>query len=120
MCIFCKIVAGEIPANKVLENEDFLAFHDINPIAPIHILIIPKAHIENFQSLPAETMAKMTPFIQEVARELCLHETGYRLVTNNGKDGGHARAGAVSRAFGHIGFWQRPILRIWLLPPSGG
>ncbi len=88
MCIFCKIVAGEIPANKVLENDEFLAFHDINPKAPIHILIIPKRHIENFQSTPPEIMAKMTPFIQEVAKELELDKTGYRLIVNNGKDGG--------------------------------
>jgi len=88
MCIFCKIVKGEIPANKVLENEEFLAFHDINPKAPIHILIIPKQHIENFQSTPPQVMAKMTPFIQEVAKLLELDRTGYRLITNNGKDGG--------------------------------
>ena len=47
MCIFCKIIAGEIPSNKVLENEEFLAFNDINPIAPIHFLVIPKTHIKS-------------------------------------------------------------------------
>ena len=88
MCIFCKIVEGEIPANKVLENEDFMAFHDISPKAPIHVLIIPKQHIENFQSTPPEVMAKMTPFIQEVAKTLSLDKTGYRLIVNNGEDGG--------------------------------
>jgi len=88
VCLFCKIVEGEIPSNKVLENEDFLAFHDINPVAPVHILIIPKNHVDNFQSVPPHMMEKMTAFIQEVARELCLDKTGYRLVTNNGKDGG--------------------------------
>ncbi|BCD68349.1 histidine triad nucleotide-binding protein [Nitratiruptor sp. YY09-18] len=88
MCIFCKIVAGEIPSNKVHENDEFLAFHDINPKAPIHILIIPKQHIENFQSCPGEVMANMTPFIQEVAKKLDLDKTGYRLITNNGEDGG--------------------------------
>jgi len=88
MCVFCKIVAGELPSNKVLENEEFLAFHDINPKAPIHILIIPKKHIPDFQSTPPEVMAKMTPFIQEVAELLELDKTGYRLIVNNGKDGG--------------------------------
>ncbi|MCF6201584.1 MAG: histidine triad nucleotide-binding protein [Hydrogenimonas sp.] len=88
MCIFCKIVKGEIPSNKILEDDEFLSFHDINPIAPVHILIIPKVHIENFQSVSPELMAKMTTFIQKVAKEMCLDETGYRLVTNNGKDGG--------------------------------
>ncbi|MRI82962.1 MAG: histidine triad nucleotide-binding protein [Nitratiruptor sp.] len=88
MCIFCKIVKGELPANKVLENQEFLAFHDISPKAPIHILIIPKEHIENFQSCPGEVMGRMTPFIQEVARIFELDKTGYRLITNNGKNGG--------------------------------
>jgi len=88
MCIFCKIVNGEIPNNTVHENEDFLAFHDLYPKAPIHVLIIPKKHIECFQDVDSETMAKMTPFIQEVASKLCLDKTGYRLITNNGKDGG--------------------------------
>ncbi len=88
MCIFCKIAKGEIPSNKVLENDDFLAFHDINPKAPIHILVIPKKHIENFQEISAEDMAKITPFIHEVAKELELDKNGYRLITNNGEDGG--------------------------------
>ena len=88
MCIFCKIVEGEIPCNKVLEDENFLAFHDINPSAPVHVLVIPKKHIESFNDVDSQTMADMTPFIQKVAKELCLHENGYRLVTNIGKDGG--------------------------------
>jgi len=88
MCIFCKIVEGEIPSNKVLENDDFLAFHDINPSAPIHVLVIPKEHIECFQDISAELMAKVTPFIQEIAKKLGLDKSGYRLVTNNGSDGG--------------------------------
>lgn len=88
MCIFCKIVNGEMPANKVHENDEFLAFHDIFPKAPVHILIIPKEHIQNFQQTPPELMAKMTPFIQEVARMMELDVNGYRLITNNGPDGG--------------------------------
>jgi len=88
MCIFCKIVKGEIPNNTVHENDDFLAFHDLYPKAPIHVLIIPKKHIENFQSVDAQTMADMTPFIQETAQKLGLDVTGYRLITNNGEDGG--------------------------------
>ncbi|WP_200763852.1 histidine triad nucleotide-binding protein [Nitrosophilus alvini] len=88
MCIFCKIVTGDIPSNKIDENDEFLAFHDINPKAPVHILIIPKQHIENFQSTPPEVMAKMTPFIQEIAKKVGLDQTGYRLIVNNGEDGG--------------------------------
>ena len=88
MCIFCKIVKGEIPNNTVHENEEFLAFHDLYPKAPIHVLVIPKQHVENFQTVQPEMMAKMTPFIQEVARKLGVDESGYRLITNNGSDGG--------------------------------
>jgi histidine triad (HIT) family protein len=88
MCIFCKIIEGEIPSNKVHENDDFFAFHDINPKAPVHILIIPKIHIEKFQDASPDLMAKMTPFIQEVAKLLELDKNGYRLITNNGEDGG--------------------------------
>jgi histidine triad (HIT) family protein len=88
MCIFCKIVADEIPSKKVLEDDNFLAFHDINPAAPIHILIIPKEHIESFNEVDSKTMAKMTPFIQKVAKELGVVESGYKLQTNVGKGGG--------------------------------
>ena len=88
MCIFCKIVNKELPANIELENEDFLAFHDINPIAPIHILIIPKKHIKSFQEVDPKTMEKMTPFIQEVAKKLGVDKDGYRLLTNVGENGG--------------------------------
>ena len=85
-CIFCKIVKGEIPSKKVLENDNFLAFHDINPVAPIHVLIIPKEHFENFSSTPKEVFAEMSDFIKDVAKELNI--TDYRLITNNGKKAG--------------------------------
>lgn len=88
MTIFEKIVAGEIPCNKVLENDNFLAFHDINPKAPIHILIIPKVCYKDFQEVTPEVMAGMTSFIQEVTKLLGLDNNGYRLVTNIGDDGG--------------------------------
>ena len=88
MCIFCKIVNGEIPSNKVLENDEFLAFHDINPSAPVHVLVIPKKHIDSFNEVDSTTMANMTPFIQEVAKTLALDKNGYRIVTNVGEDGG--------------------------------
>jgi len=87
MCIFCKIISKEIPNNTVHENENFLAFHDLYPKAPIHILVIPKIHVECFQDVKAETMAGMTNFIQEVTKKVGVDITGYRLITNNGKDG---------------------------------
>ncbi len=85
-CIFCKIVKGEIPSKKVLENENFLAFYDINPIAPVHVLIIPKEHFEKFDTTPKELFCEMTDFIKEVAKKLNLSD--YRLITNNGKKAG--------------------------------
>lgn len=88
MCIFCKIVAGEIPAKKVHENSDFLAFNDINPQAPIHILIIPKAHVESFEEVSSEMMAGLTTFTQEVSKIAGVNENGYRLITNIKSDGG--------------------------------
>ena len=88
MCIFCKIVNKEIPNNTVHESEHFLAFHDLYPKAPIHILIIPKTHVDCFQDVTPETMAGLTSFAQEVATKVGIDESGYRLITNNGPDGG--------------------------------
>ena len=88
MCIFCKIASGELPSNTIAENDKFMAFHDLYPKAPIHILIIPKEHVECFQAASADLIASMTPFIQEVAAKVGLDKTGYRLITNNGEDGG--------------------------------
>ena len=88
MCIFCKIVNKEIPNNTVHESEHFLAFHDLYPKAPIHILIIPKTHVDCFQDVTPETMAGLSSFTQEVASKVGIDESGYRLITNNGPDGG--------------------------------
>jgi len=88
MCIFCKILKGEIPNKTVLEDENFLAFQDINPQAKIHILIIPKIHIDSFDIMPPKVMADMTIFIQKVASTLGVKSDGYRLITNIGENGG--------------------------------
>jgi histidine triad (HIT) family protein len=88
MCIFCKIIEGEIPNKTVLENENFLAFEDINPQAKIHVLIIPKVHIGSFNEMTPNIMAEMTTFIQEVALTLGVKSDGYRLITNIGQNGG--------------------------------
>lgn len=88
MCLFCKIVHKEIPANIILENDNFLAFHDINPKAPLHILAIPKIHVDSFNEVSSNTMQGMTQFIQELAKEVKIDKTGYRVVTNIGEDGG--------------------------------
>jgi len=88
MTIFSKIIDGEIPSKKVLENDNFLAFEDINPQAKIHVLIIPKVHIQSFNEMTPNIMAEMTTFIQEVALTLGVKSDGYRLITNIGQNGG--------------------------------
>lgn len=88
MSVFEKIIKGEIPCNKVLENDDFLAFHDIAPKAPIHVLVIPKKFAKDFQELEPQEMAGLTSFIQEVAKLLGLDKSGYRIISNVGVDGG--------------------------------
>lgn len=88
--IFGKIVRGEIPCEKVFENERILAFKDIFPKAPIHILIIPKKEISNLQAVSPEDMPLVTEMIcvaQHLAQELGISH-GYRLLTNNGSEGG--------------------------------
>ena len=96
MCIFCKIIEGAIPNKTVLENENFLAFEDINPQAKIHVLIIPKVHLQSFNEMTPNIMAEMTTFIQEVALTLGVKSDGYRLITNIGQNGG--------QEVGHIHF----------------
>lgn len=89
-CIFCKIIKGEIPAEKLLETEDLIAFRDINPQAPTHIIIIPKRHIDRIENLTQDDSLLMGKLITS-ARELAKSESlakGYRLVFNNGADGG--------------------------------
>ena len=93
-CLFCKIVAGEIPAQTVLADDDVLAFRDINPQAPVHILIIPKQHIASVadtSELDMDIYARIMSVGKRLAEEFGL-KGGYRLVTNIGKDGGQAVA----------------------------
>ena len=94
-CLFCKIVSGAIPANRVYEDDHILAFPDINPQAPTHVLIIPKNHIPSHAHATPEDAAMLGHLISaagEVAREQNLGLTqnggGYRLVINTGPDGG--------------------------------
>ena len=91
MCIFCKIVNGEIPSNKVYEDEKYLAFNDINPKAPVHILIIPKQHIAYLADLDDTTkhiMGDMTLIANKIAKKLGIDKTGYSILINNGPDSG--------------------------------
>ena len=85
--IFAKILRGEIPCKKIYENEYILAFHDINPIAPVHLLVIPKQHVDSFNDVNPQMMSKMTSFMQDVAKEINISQSGYRVITNIGDDG---------------------------------
>ena len=89
-CIFCKIIAGDIPSTKVYEDEAILAFRDIAPQAPTHILVIPKVHIEDCNGISAENsaiVARIFEVIPQIAKEEGL-EGGYRVVSNCGADAG--------------------------------
>ncbi|MCK9372405.1 MAG: histidine triad nucleotide-binding protein [Sulfuricurvum sp.] len=88
MCLFCKIVNREIPSNHVQENEDFFAFHDINPKAPVHVLVIPKIHYNSFNDISGDLMGKMGTFMQEVAKTVGVDQSGYRIISNIGENGG--------------------------------
>lgn len=90
-CLFCKIIKGEIPSTKVYEDEDILAFNDINPAAPIHILVIPKKHIESLAHMKKEDEAivgKIYGVINKIAEEKGFKDNGYRVIVNCGKDAG--------------------------------
>ncbi len=89
-CLFCEILKGEIPSSKVFENEFVYAFKDINPNAPVHVLVIPKAHISSADDIDAhniESVAQVMLAIPKVA-EICGLNNGYRVITNVGEDGG--------------------------------
>jgi histidine triad (HIT) family protein len=88
-CIFCKITKGEIPANKIFEDEDIIVFHDIKPIAPIHFLIVPKAHIESLLTAEMANQAllgKALLMAPKLALQLGLK--GFRTMINTGTEGG--------------------------------
>ena len=91
-CIFCRIAAGEVPANVIRRTSDAVAFHDLNPQAPVHALIIPTWHFAALRDARGEegatALGKLLTFSAEIATELGLDARGYRLVTNTGSDGG--------------------------------
>ncbi len=90
MTVFGLIIEGKIPSKKVFENERILAIHDIHPVAPVHVLIIPKKPIANLQSMEKEDfpiLAEVVEVAQKIAEELGI-EDGYRLLTNSGADAG--------------------------------
>ncbi len=90
VCLFCKIISGEIPSTKVYEDDKILAFRDINPMAPTHILVIPKEHIGGVDELNADNSAVVAHIFAKIA-EIAKNEgltNGFRVVSNVGEDGG--------------------------------
>jgi histidine triad (HIT) family protein len=88
-CIFCSIAAGEIPAQVVAEDADFVAFRDIAPKAPVHVVVIPRRHVASLAAvaeLPEAVRGRMPVFLAEVAEAEGLDPAGYRVVTNHGPD----------------------------------
>ena len=98
-CTFCKIIKGEIPSSKVYEDEEILAFNDINPATPIHILVIPKKHIKSLAEMKdgeEKIISKIYKVINEIAEKQGFKEKGYRVIVNCGKD--------VGQEVGHLHF----------------
>jgi histidine triad (HIT) family protein len=93
-CIFCKIASGNIPAQVVRRSADAVAFHDLTPQAPVHVLIIPTTHYAALRDATGKEgealLGKLMLFAAQVATDLGLDATGYRLVTNTGADGGQS------------------------------
>ncbi len=92
-CLFCKIIAGDIPSDTVHEDDLVIAFNDINPVAPVHQLLVPRRHVESAADLAetdAEMLGRLFAVAADLARDAGLPEPGYRLLTNIGVDGGQS------------------------------
>jgi histidine triad (HIT) family protein len=90
-CIFCKIINGEIPSSKVYEDDKVLAFNDINPVAPYHILVIPKKHYDSIIDIPEDEMdiiSHIHNVINKIAIDKDFAKSGFRIINNCGDDGG--------------------------------
>ena len=90
-CLFCKIVAGDIPSARFAENEGAVAFDDIHPVAPVHFLVVPRVHVQDNDALGTDhrdAMVACLELIRDAARARDLIPGGYRVVTNTGPDGG--------------------------------
>src|SRR2546427_11255678 len=95
-CLFCRIVAGAIPSQKVFEDEDLIAVRDINPQAPVHVLLLPKKHIASVldaKESDSELLGRIALEAGKIARQEGIAERGFRLLTNTGPHRGHAGAG---------------------------
>lgn len=92
-CLFCRIISGDVPARKVVEDDDLVAFHDINPQAPVHVLIVPRRHIATLNDLAPEDDAlvgRMMRRAVSIAADLGIDRRGYRTVFNCNRDAGQS------------------------------
>ncbi len=124
-CVFCKIIKGEIPAEKVYEDELVVAFHDAYPASPIHILIVPRRHVPTFNGIPAgdPILTRMGEITRKIAKDFGVAESGYRFFVNVNRGGGqvvfhlhaHIVAGndfgtlIIKLAVGFAILWQRLV-----------
>ena len=108
MCIFCRIAAGEIPARLVYQDDQVVAFHDVAPQAPVHVLVIPRKHMESLAKSTADDdalLGHLLSVVRKVAVDLGVADTGYRTVLNTGVDGGQS----VGHLHAHL-LARRPLL----------
>lgn len=87
-CIFCRIISGELPSEKVYEDEHFIAIKDVSPAAPKHVLLMPKKHFRNITEVDTDTIADVTSKVSLIAEKIGVKEKGFRIVVNTGEDGG--------------------------------
>ena len=87
-CVFCKIVSGEIPSKRVYEDDKVIVINDLNPGAPVHVLVIPKEHTENILTASPEILVHVKKVLPEIVRKLGIAEKGFRVVVNTGVEGG--------------------------------
>jgi histidine triad (HIT) family protein len=108
-CIFCKIVANQVPSKRVFEDEELVVFHDINPAAPVHLLVVPKEHfatLDDAQPRHQALLGRMVLMSSRLAREHGA-TNGYRVVVNNGPDGGQEVAHLHLHVLGGPRPWSR-------------
>lgn len=87
-CIFCKIIKGDIPSNKVYEDDKMIAIHDVAPAAPVHVLLLTKEHTANVTTADPAVVAYMLGKVKEIVEKIGIAEKGFRVVINTGEDGG--------------------------------
>ena len=111
-CIFCKIINGELPSTKVYEDSDMLAFKDIQPVAPVHLLVVPKKHfvsLTDAENSDQKLLGKMLLKVRDIAKKMGIDKSGYKVVINNGEGSGqivfhlhlHLIGGWVKEAVGY-------------------